>query len=85
LASDEIATILRKDEEVLNSNDPRHIRNYVPQPSEATHAPQPLRQVLVMNPADLAAAMSGSHGENVVVTHIKNNTGTIRTMLNGGR
>ena len=84
LAGDEVAAILRKGEEVIPPSDPRHRNN--PQSSpEVTSAPQPLRQVLVMNPADLAAAMSGSHGEQVVVTHIKNNTGTIRTMLNGGR
>jgi hypothetical protein len=35
-----------------------------------------------MDPSQVSAALAGSHGEKVVVTHIKNNAGTIRGILN---
>ena len=81
LASDEVATVLRKGEEVLPADDPRHRYNLMGKSSEVTSMPN-IRQVLVMDPAQTSAALAGSHGEKVVITHIKNNAGAIRGILN---
>jgi hypothetical protein len=41
----------------------------------------PIRQVLVMDPAQTSQALSGSHGESTVLTHIKNNASQVKTWL----
>jgi hypothetical protein len=40
-----------------------------------------LRQVLVFDKKDISQAMSGSHGEDVTLTHIRNNSSSVREML----
>lgn len=42
---------------------------------------QSIRNVLVMNPADLAAAMASPAGEKVMVSFLKNNAATVRKIL----
>jgi hypothetical protein len=81
LASDEVAAVLKSGEEVLPVNDPRHRYNQMGKSSEVTSMPN-IRQVLVMDPAQTSAALAGSHGEKVIITHIKNNAGAIRGILN---
>ena len=81
LAGDEVATVLRRGEEVLPANDPRHKNNLMNKGSEVTSTPN-IRQVLVMDPSQVSAALAGSHGEKVVITHIKNNAGAVRGILN---
>jgi hypothetical protein len=81
LAGDEVATILKRGEEVLPANDPRHRNNLANRSPEVTSMPN-IRQVLVMDPAQTSAALAGSHGEKVIITHIKNNAGAIRGILN---
>lgn len=80
LQPDEHAAILQTGEEVLKKGDARNMLNGGGKP-EVTSKPAPIRQVLVMNPADISSALAGSHGEEVVITHIKNNAGAIKTLL----
>jgi Arc/MetJ-type ribon-helix-helix transcriptional regulator len=45
-----------------------------------------LRNVVVLDPAELASAMTGGAGEKMVMTHVRANLPTIRQMVNkGGR
>jgi hypothetical protein len=81
LAGDEVATILKRGEEVIPANDPRHRNNLMNGgSSEVTSGPN-IKNVLVMDPADLSKAMSGAHGEKVVLTHLKNNPSTVRSII----
>ncbi|ARW18367.1 hypothetical protein [Komagataeibacter europaeus] len=84
LAPNEVPAILQRDEEVLTRSDPRHILNGGTGTS-AAGSTQSIRNVLVMNPKDLAQAVSGAHGEKVVLTHIKNNAASVRSILGVNR
>jgi hypothetical protein len=82
LAGDEVATILKRGEEVLPMNDPRHRNNLMNGGStEVTSNGPNIKNVLVMDPADLSKAMSGAHGEKVILTHLKNNPSTVRGII----
>lgn len=80
LRPDEVPTILKKNEEVLTEQDPRHRFN-TEEKSGSSKQAQPIKQVLVLDPKDLANALSSSRGEQVVLTHLKNNAATVRKML----
>lgn len=84
LAPNEVPAILQRDEEVLTRGDPRHTLNGGTNTS-AAGSTQSIRNVLVMNPKDLAQAVSGAHGEKVVLTHIKNNAASVRSILGVNR
>ena len=81
LRPDEVPTILKKNEEVLTEQDPNHRFNRGKEGSAASGGGQPIKQVLVLDQRDLSNAVASSHGEKVVITHIKNNAQTIRKML----
>jgi hypothetical protein len=82
---DEQAAILQKGEEVLTRNDPRNVLNGGKSGGKGTVVNANLRNVLVLREEDLAGAMSGSHGERVVLSHLKANLPTVRTWLNRGK
>ena len=84
LAGDEVATILKRGEEVIPANDPRHRNNLMNGGSKEVTSGPNIKNVLVMDPADLSKAMSGAHGEKVVLTHLKNNPSTVRSIIGAG-
>lgn len=80
LRPDEVPAVLKKNEEVLTEEDPRHrYNNKEERGSQA--ASQPIKQVLVLDPRDLANAMHSTHGEKVILTTLKNNVQTLKTLL----
>jgi tape measure domain-containing protein len=81
LRPDEVPAVLKKNEEVLTEQDPRHRFNSGADKSSGPTGGQPIKQVLVLDQRDLSNAVASSHGEKVVITHIKNNAQTIRKML----
>ncbi|RWY67876.1 hypothetical protein EHI46_26285 [Rhizobium leguminosarum] len=81
LRPDEVPTILKRNEEVLTEQDPNHRFNRGKDKSSEAGGGQPIKQVLVLDQRDLSNAVASSHGEKVVITHIKNNAPTIRKML----
>ncbi|NEJ83178.1 hypothetical protein GR268_42630, partial [Rhizobium leguminosarum] len=81
LRPDEVPAVLKKNEEVLTEQDPRHRFNAGGEKEGASGGGQPIKQVLVLDQRDLSNAVASSHGEKVVITHIKNNAPTIRKML----
>jgi hypothetical protein len=81
LASDEQTAIVQNGEEILSKDNPRNILNGGASTQPAATPQKGLKQVLVFDQKDLAGALAGSHGEDVTLTHIRNNTAAIRTML----
>lgn len=82
LAPDERTAILKKGEEVLTSDDPRHRFNGGMQPAN-NNGPTGIRQVLAIGDDEIAGAMSGGAGEKTVLTHIRRNRASIKQMLDG--
>lgn len=80
LKPDEVPTILRQGEEVLTENDPRH-RNNRGGEQAGTGGQRPIRQVLVLDEESVRQHLNSPAGEEVVVTHIKNNAPTIKQIL----
>lgn len=76
LAPDEQAAILRRGEEVLSQGNPRNIMN-------GGGNGIAIRNVLVMDPMQIPAAMAGAHGEKVTISHIVNNIATVRQLVRG--
>jgi hypothetical protein len=68
MAPDEVAAVLRRDEEVVTRQDPRHRWNGGGQGRTVVKTPM----VLIGDRA-IADGMSSSAGEEVVVTHVMNN------------
>lgn len=81
LRPDEVPTVLKRGEEVLTQNDHRNRLNGGMAHQSSQAAGQPIKQVLVLDPRDLATAMASSHGEKVIMTHLKNNAPTVRQIL----
>ncbi|CAN7177358.1 tape measure protein [Rhizobium rhizogenes] len=83
LRPDEVPAVLKKNEEVLTEEDPRHRYNAggTNASSGAAATAQPIKQVLVLDQKDLANALASSAGQKVVITHIKNNASTIKQIL----
>lgn len=81
LRPDEVPAVLKKNEEVITEQDPRHRFNSSKDKSSGSSGGQPIKQVLVLDQKDLANAVASSHGQQVVITHIKNNAPTIRKIL----
>lgn len=73
LAPDEQAIIARRGEEVLTETDPRHRSN--------GGGSMTLRNVLVMDPEAIPAAMTGAAGERVVLTVLQRNAAAVRRMI----
>ncbi|MDM9626272.1 tape measure protein [Rhizobium sp. S152] len=80
---DEVPAVLKRNEEVLTQDDPRHRFNMGTdkQGGGKADAAQSIKQVLVLDQRELANAMASSHGEKVIITTLKNNAQTIKKML----
>jgi len=81
LRPDEYAAILQKGEEVITEQDPRHVRNGGGKGGGGGGAAQGIRQVLLLEPEQVASAMQGKSGERAILTVIKANKPTIRQIL----
>lgn len=80
LAPNEVAAVLKKNEEVLTEDDPRHRFNGGLAPAAAAPV-RPLRQVLAFGDDEIAGAMAGPAGEDVTLTHIRRNKTRIKQEL----
>jgi DNA repair ATPase RecN len=83
LASDEYATILQKNEEVLAADSPRNILNGGAGLGGAQPTERGLRLVLVDDRAKVAEAMASAEGDDVIVQSIRRNAPTIKQFLKG--
>jgi len=68
LAADEVPAILQKGEEVLTRSDPRHRANGGAGGRSVVTTP-----IVAIGDDAVADAMAGTAGENVVITHVRNN------------
>lgn len=80
LAPNETTAILKRGEEVLTEDDPRHRFNGGLSPSGPS-APSGIRQILAIGDDEIAGAMAGVAGEKTVITHIRRNRASIKQML----
>ena len=81
LAPDEVGAVLKKNEEVLTEEDPRHRFNLGGESNSSTS--KPLKQVLAIGDDEIANALAGAAGEKVVLTHLSRNKAKITRMLGG--
>lgn len=81
LRPDEYAAILQRGEEVITESDPRHVRNGGGMGGGGGGAAPSVRQVLLLEPEQVASAMQGKSGERAILTVIKANKPTIRQIL----
>lgn len=79
LRPDEVSATLKKGEEILTEEDPRHRFNGGG--SKGADGGKRLKQVLAIGDDEIANAMGGSAGESVTITHIKRNAPAIRRLL----
>lgn len=83
LRPDEYKAVLKKGEEVLTEDDPRHIRNLAKGGSEPPPNGVSLQQVLLLDPDAVPAAMQSRSGQRSILTVIRQNAPTIKQMING--
>lgn len=84
MSANEVNATLLRGEEVLTRDDPRNVLNGSKNfrgGGGAGGGASGLRQVLVLDPKEVPAAMQSPTGERVVLTHIKSNAGAIRSIL----
>lgn len=79
LRPDEVSATLKKGEEILTEEDPRH-RDNLGGESRGSQGTR-LTQVLAIGDSEIANAMKGKSGQDVTLTHIKRNAPTIKRML----
>lgn len=82
LASNEYATILKENEEVLSDSDPRNVLNGGL--AGKTAAPANIKAVLVDDRRRIPEALNTPEGEQVVLLNIQKNLPTIKQMLAKG-
>lgn len=70
MAPDEVGAVLQRGEEVLTQDDPRHRNNLRGGAGGGTIVKTP---VVVFGEQELANALAGHAGEQVVITHVRNN------------
>ena len=73
LAPDEVPAILRRGEEVLTAGDPRHRFNGGA--GGGGGAGRVTTPIVAIGDAAIADALAGAAGENIVLTHVRNNWG----------
>lgn len=83
LASDEYAAILKKNEEVLTTGDPRNVMNggLAAMAGAGAAGQASNRFVLVDDRAKVPEAMAGPEGEQVTMVHLRRNVATLRQLL----
>lgn len=81
LRPDEYKAVLKRGEEVLTEDDPRHIRNIGTGDSGGGNSPQSLKQVLLLDPAAVPNAMQSRAGTKSILTVIRQNAETIKQVL----
>lgn len=83
LQKDEYRAVLKRGEEVLTEENPRHIRNFGNDndPGGGGGAVPPIKQTLLLDPSDIASAMQGRAGQKSILTTIRTNKETIKQML----
>ena len=84
LAPDEVPAILRKGEEVLTQNDPRHRANNKADPTASAGPGQNIRNVLVVDRDFVPSAMQSAQGEQVIMTMLSKNAATVRRIIGKG-
>lgn len=75
LRPDEVPIIAQRGEEILTRGDPRHRNN------GGGGGGRPLSQILAIGDEQIAAALAGSAGRDVVMTHLRTDRATVRQML----
>lgn len=80
LKPDEVSATLKRNEEILTEQDPRHRYNQGGE-SQSTNGRTGIKQVLAVGDDEIANAMTGSAGEDVFMTFIRRNRATIRSEL----
>ena len=79
LRPDEYKAVLKRGEEVLTDDDPRHINN-IGNDNGGGSAPS-LKQVLYLDPDQVVGAMQGRAGQKTFLTFIRTNKETIKQVL----
>lgn len=79
LRPDEVSATLKKGEEILTEEDPRH-RNNLGGESKGSQGSR-LTQVLAIGDNEIANAMKGKSGQDVTLTHIKREAATVKRIL----
>lgn len=79
LKPDEYKAVLKRGEEVLTEDNPRHINNLG---DSSSVAPAPaLKQVLYLDPEQVTSAMQGRSGQRTFLTLIRTNKETVKQLL----
>lgn len=80
-APDEVGAVLKRNEEILTTSDPRHRFNLGSGAPPPAPEPTPFRQVLAIGEEEIANALAGPAGEKVVMTHIRRNKTTLKQFV----
>lgn len=81
LRPDEVPTVLKKGEEVITEADPRHRNNEGAAPGVAPSNPMSIRNIVVLDPSTVSDYLGGSQGEQVILSMLKRNAPTIKSIL----
>lgn len=82
LRPDEVPTVLKKGEEVLTENDPRHRNNTGPgQQSNGGAAPQAIRSIVVLDEETAQQMANSATNEKAVISFIRKNRATVRRLV----
>jgi TP901 family phage tail tape measure protein len=81
MAPDEVSAVLKKGEEVITEEDPRHRNNLGKGNKEKGDAERSIRVVPVLDPSAIHEAISSSQGEDVIVAVMKRKAATLRQIL----
>ena len=81
LKPDEVSAVLRKGEEVITADDPRHRNNLGKVNKETGEAGRSVRVVPVLDPSAIHEAISSSQGEDVIVAVMKRKASVLRQIL----
>lgn len=81
LGPEEYRAVLKKGEEVLTDDDPRHVRNMGKGGGGGSGGGNNIKQVLLLDPEAVPSAMQSRSGEKAMLTVIRNNAATIKQVL----
>lgn len=80
-APDEVSALLKKGEEVLTEQDPRHRNNIGKTKDNGEETGRNIRVVPVLDPSTIHDAISSSQGEDVIIAVMKRRASVIRQFL----